>query len=94
MTQIPRPYFILIVMIQAAVLAGSGLIGSKSALAQNQMIFFQIATGGVDGTYYPLGTAIAECHLSPAGVAPLRGRRGVRREGPGGRRPKLKRVGR
>tara|TARA_E500000318_G_scaffold74022_1_gene68674 strand:- start:272 stop:1306 length:1035 start_codon:yes stop_codon:yes gene_type:complete len=70
MTQIPRPYFILIVMIQAAVLAGSGLIGSKSALAQNQMIFFQIATGGVDGTYYPLGTAIANAISLPPGSPP------------------------
>lgn len=67
MTQIPRPYFILIVMIQAAVLAGSGVIGSRPATAQNQMIFFQIATGGVDGTYYPLGTAIANAISLPPG---------------------------
>lgn len=70
MTQIPSPYFILIVMIQAAVLAGSGTLGSRSAAAQNQMIFFQIATGGVDGTYYPLGTAIANAISRPPGSRP------------------------
>lgn len=70
MTQIPRPYFIVIVMIQAAILAGSGTIGSRQAAAQNQMIFFQIATGGVDGTYYPLGTAIANAISRPPGSPP------------------------
>ncbi|WP_339855893.1 TAXI family TRAP transporter solute-binding subunit [uncultured Nisaea sp.] len=70
MTQIPRPYFILIVMIQAVVLAGSGVTGSRPAAAQNQMIFFQIATGGVDGTYYPLGTAIANAISLPPGSRP------------------------
>lgn len=70
MTQMPRPYFILIVMIQAVVLAGSAVIGSRSATAQNQMIFFQVATGGVDGTYYPLGTAIANAISRPPGSRP------------------------
>ena len=47
-------------MVLAVVLLGSGPIGSRPAGAQDQMIFFQTATGGVDGTY--LVANAAETH--------------------------------
>ena len=70
MSPINRPYITISVMIVTAVLFGSGLIGGRLASAQDQMIFFQIATGGVDGTYYPLGTTIANAISRPPGSRP------------------------
>ena len=60
MSQTNRPYCILNAMVLTAVLFGSGSIGSRPASAQDQMLFFQIATGGVDGTY--LVANAAETH--------------------------------
>lgn len=70
MAKLTGPYLILLMMVQAAVLVGSDALGSRKAAAQEQMIFFQIATGGVDGTYYPLGTAIANAISRPPGSPP------------------------
>jgi TRAP transporter TAXI family solute receptor len=70
MPHLTRPTLFLFMLVQAAVLVGHGAAGSGTAAAQQKMIFFQIATGGVDGTYYPLGTEIANAISRPPGSPP------------------------
>lgn len=70
MPHLIRPTLILFVLVQAAVLAGNSAVGPAKAAAQQKMIFFQIATGGVDGTYYPLGAEIANAISRPPGSPP------------------------
>ncbi|UUX48172.1 TAXI family TRAP transporter solute-binding subunit [Nisaea acidiphila] len=67
MPHLTRPHLTLLAMVQAVVLAGNMAFAAGTAAAQDKMIFFQIATGGVDGTYYPLGTAIANAISRPPG---------------------------
>ncbi|WP_420402711.1 TAXI family TRAP transporter solute-binding subunit [Nisaea sp.] len=70
MLHLSRPTLILFMLVQAAVLAGNSALGTGTAYAQQKMIFFQIATGGVDGTYYPLGAEIANAISRPPGSPP------------------------
>lgn len=57
------------------VLAALAMVGATGGIAgdveaREQPIFFQIATGGVDGTYYPLGAVIANAISRPPGSRP------------------------
>jgi TRAP transporter TAXI family solute receptor len=53
----------------AGVLAGTLALVGLSAAAQ-EMQFFRIGTGGVSGTYYPIGGLIADIISSPPGARP------------------------
>ena len=46
------------------------LLGSAAGRASEEIIFFRIATGGVGGTYYPVGGMIAQAISNPPGSRP------------------------
>jgi len=46
------------------------LLGSTGARASEEITFFSIATGGVGGTYYPVGGLIAQAISNPPGSRP------------------------
>jgi len=46
------------------------LLGGASAAPAQEMRFFRIGTGGVAGTYYPIGGLIADIISSPPGARP------------------------
>jgi TRAP transporter TAXI family solute receptor len=57
----------------AGVLAGThGLcaLGPSAEATAQEMTFFRIGTGGVSGTYYPIGGLIADIISSPPGARP------------------------
>jgi uncharacterized protein len=57
----------------AGVLAGTlGLcaLGAGAIATAQEMTFFRIGTGGVSGTYYPIGGLIADIISSPPGARP------------------------
>ena len=57
----PRP------LLAAAILL---LLGALAPAAAQEMRFFRIGTGGVAGTYYPIGGLIADIISSPPGARP------------------------
>ncbi|HEX3209240.1 MAG TPA: TAXI family TRAP transporter solute-binding subunit, partial [Geminicoccaceae bacterium] len=46
------------------------LLGGTTILQAQEMRFFRIGTGGVAGTYYPIGGLIADIISSPPGARP------------------------
>lgn len=46
------------------------LLGSSQSLLAQEMKFFRIGTGGVAGTYYPIGGLIADIISNPPGARP------------------------
>ncbi|UCH73155.1 MAG: TAXI family TRAP transporter solute-binding subunit [Rhodospirillales bacterium] len=55
----------------ATILAGLALMGpAELAGASERITFFRIATGGVGGTYYPVGGLIAQAISNPPGSRP------------------------
>src|SRR5919106_6953940 len=56
-------------LLAAALLAWFGVASTGPARAQ-EMQFFRIGTGGVAGTYYPIGGLIADIISSPPGARP------------------------
>lgn len=62
----------LVVRGLAVVLAvGLGAASSHTAAAQDaEQVFFRIATGGVNGTYYPIGAIIGNAISNPTGSRP------------------------
>ena len=51
--------------------AGLGIGLPRAATAQDaEQVFFRIATGGVNGTYYPIGAIIGNAISSPVGSRP------------------------
>lgn len=46
------------------------LLGPSTGLASEDITFFRIATGGVGGTYYPVGGLIAQAISNPPGSRP------------------------
>ena len=58
------PRRLALVLLAAAAAAGLG----SAALAQQQRLFFGIATGGTGGTYYPLGGMLAQLISNKATV--------------------------
>lgn len=51
-------------------LALLAMLGGMSTAAAQEMRFFRIGTGGVAGTYYPIGGLIADIISSPPGARP------------------------
>lgn len=51
-------------------LAAVLLLGAGAVSASEQITFFRIATGGVGGTYYPVGGLIAQAISNPPGSRP------------------------
>jgi TRAP transporter TAXI family solute receptor len=49
---------------------GLGALGAGLPATAQQMTFFRIGTGGVTGTYYPIGGLIADIISSPPGARP------------------------
>jgi TRAP transporter TAXI family solute receptor len=56
---------LLTYLFAAILLLGAGAVG-----ASEQITFFRIATGGVGGTYYPVGGLIAQAISNPPGSRP------------------------
>ena len=54
----------------AAVLAITTVLGTTSGHASEEITFLRIATGGVGGTYYPVGGLIAQAISNPPGSRP------------------------
>ncbi len=54
----------------AAVLAILTVLGTTSGRASEEITFLRIATGGVGGTYYPVGGLIAQAISNPPGSRP------------------------
>src|SRR5205085_9337360 len=53
---------------RAALLGGLGaVLGDLPALAQQDITFFRIGTGGTAGTYFPIGGLIANAISNPPG---------------------------
>ena len=55
------------VLVALAILA---MLGGAAAPEAQEMRFFRIGTGGVAGTYYPIGGLIADIISSPPGARP------------------------
>jgi TRAP transporter TAXI family solute receptor len=53
-----------------ALLGSLGVMGMSSLAAAQEMRFFRIGTGGVAGTYYPIGGLIADIISHPPGARP------------------------
>lgn len=49
---------------------GLGVLGPGLSASAQEMTFFRIGTGGVAGTYYPIGGLIADIISSPPGARP------------------------
>lgn len=56
---------------RAALLGGLGATVGLPALAQQDVTFFRIGTGGTIGTYFPRWGTYCECDLQPAGLPRL-----------------------
>ena len=70
-----RPLTVLsaaLAIIAATIVGTPFLVSSVSAQtsADNEMIFFRVGTGGVNGTYYPVGALIGNAISSPPGSRP------------------------
>lgn len=54
----------------ATILAFTVLLGTAPGRASEEITFFRIATGGIGGTYYPVGGLIAQAISNPPGSRP------------------------
>ncbi len=54
----------------ATILAFTVLLGTTPGRASEEITFFRIATGGIGGTYYPVGGLIAQAISNPPGSRP------------------------
>jgi TRAP transporter TAXI family solute receptor len=52
------------------ILAITALLGTAPGKASEEITFFRIATGGIGGTYYPVGGLIAQAISNPPGSRP------------------------
>ena len=70
MMKYPLGIFFMSRFLSLAVVAIAVLFGADFVRASEQITFFRIATGGIGGTYYPVGGLIAQAISNPPGSRP------------------------